>query len=63
MKICHLLELISVAAAIQNPDGNTCATHRSCWTATDIKYESREIPFCTVDADCNQNHACIKHMW
>ena len=59
-----LVELVGLAAAIQNLNGNECQDHRACWVATELKYPgSDSAPGCRIDADCVTDHVCINHMW
>ena len=42
---------------------NDCEIQRSCWTPTDVKFESGDEPFCITDDDCTDDYYCLNHMW
>ena len=54
--------LLGLVAAQQNPDENTCETHRACWSATEVKYPD-ELPTCRSDLDCQDDHWCLCERW
>ena len=62
MKLLSLELLAGLAAAAQNVDDNDCAEFRSCWTAVEVKHLG-DWPECFADADCEDDHYCISHMW
>ena len=56
--------LIALAAAQQNVDGNSCEEQRACWSAAVVKYPSKDSwSSCAADSDCSSGHYCLQHMW
>ena len=58
-----LFEILGLAAAVQNRDDNTCEDHRSCWSATAVKYDDDQWKTCRTDNDCADGNYCLSHMW
>ena len=42
---------------------NDCESHRSCWSAVEVKYHQDDIPICYGDGDCEPGFYCLNHMW
>ena len=57
-----LTAIFGLASASINPDDNTCESHRSCWSAAEIKYFG-DWPSCRSDGDCEPDYHCLSHMW
>jgi len=54
--------LFGVTVAVQNLEGNTCESIRSCWAGTEVKYQE-PWPFCIGDNDCEDEHYCMNFKW